>query len=239
MPGGVRRPDGRRQVAPPRPPGQGDPARRARADGVAGAAPKQLSSMGRVDRPGTPALGGENSGENSARRRAGLPADRHPGGSDGRPVAPQAAARTVPPRLGRLHPWLPHHRGVAGRHRRGRLPRGGARRARPVLGPQGERGRLGGVRRHARLRVAVGRRGRAHGCCGAGQGDPAGRDAPRALSQRAPERRAVGRQPAARGRPDGAGAHHHGKAVRDGPCDRAVAERPPARGLRRGPDLPH
>ena len=60
-----------------------------------------------------------------------------------------------------------------------------------------------------------------------------------ALPERAAERRAVGGAAARRGRPRRALAHHHGKAVRHRPGERRVAERQAARGVRRGPDLPH
>ena len=59
-----------------------------------------------------------------------------------------------------------------------------------------------------------------------------------ALSERAAQRRALGRPLAGGSRSCRTLPHHHGEAVRHRPGERGVAERKVARGFRRGPDLP-
>ena len=59
-----------------------------------------------------------------------------------------------------------------------------------------------------------------------------------ALPERAAQGRARRGPPARRGRPGRAVADHHGEAVRHRPGVGAQAQRPAARGVRRGPDLP-
>ena len=143
---------------------------------------------------------------------------------DRRSVAAQAAAGPVPPVQRRLHPRLPHHRRLARRPRRGRLPQGRARRARRVLHPQGRRGRLGRLRREPRLRAA-GRRGRRAAGGRRGPKRSLAGESRRLHYLSVPPNAALsGGADAGRSGPRRL-AHRHGKALRHRPRERGVAER--------------
>ena len=167
---------------------------------------------------------GELCGQDSCRRGSAVSAGGSAGGRHRRPGAAQAAAGAVPSGQCRLHSGLPHHRRVARQPGRRRLSPCDARRARRVLGAQGQRQRLGGVFADPRLRAALRRSGGAKDRGGESGARHRRRKPPAALPERAAERGAVGSASARRSGAGGAFARHHGKAVRHRPGQRGVAQ---------------
>ena len=123
-----------------------------------------------------------------------------------------------------LHPRLPHHRRLARRHRRRRLPQGRARSALDEFAhAQGDRRATG--RRSPPTLDYVPLAAGADGAARRGRARPRRRSAARCRRLHylsvPPERRAVGRAHARRRRARRALAHRHGEAVRHRPRERA------------------